>query len=272
MHRDRRRSRRRRAASGCASKSAADAAIGAGRAHGRAIGQGVVHPGASIDVLLIAAALLQLGDEGHRIVRSSARRTSRPRRRARARHPWPCAWRRRRHRRARRRRATPRGRGRPRACGPARRFSASPSRDQASVSRVSTRAAFIAVKLVLVEEVAVAALVAEEQPVAAGRLRRHALVQEGAERRHAGAGPDHDDRHGGIGGQAEMLRLLDIDLDACRREPTRSARKVEATPRRMRPLTVIAHGVDRERDARCRRPWARTRSSRAAAAADRAPR
>src|SRR5258705_10329497 len=68
-------------------------------------------------------------------------------------------------------------------------------------------------KLVLVEESVVATLMAEEQPVASRRLARHALVQKRAKRRDAGAGADHDDRQGGIGWQAEMLRLLNIDLD-----------------------------------------------------------
>src|SRR6266849_8866054 len=70
-----------------------------------------------------------------------------------------------------------------------------------------------AVEFILVEEIAVMTLVAEEQPVAAGRLGGHALVQKGAERGDAGAGTDHDDGHGGISRQAEIMRLLDIDLD-----------------------------------------------------------
>src|SRR5262249_9789496 len=42
-------------------------------------------------------------------------------------------------------------------------------------------------ELVLVEEIVIAALVAEEQPVAPGRFARHAFVQEGAKRCDAGA-------------------------------------------------------------------------------------
>ncbi len=99
----------------------------------------------SIHVLLIAAGFLEVGDEGDRLVGACARRARRRSRPARARRPWPCAWRRRRHTHARRRRATPTGRGRPRACGPARRTFRSPSRDQASDSRVSTPAAFMPV-------------------------------------------------------------------------------------------------------------------------------
>src|SRR5262249_29090650 len=51
-------------------------------------------------------------------------------------------------------------------------------------------------ELVLVEEIVITPLVAEEQPVAAQSLRRHALVQECTKRRDSGPGPDHDYRHG----------------------------------------------------------------------------
>ena len=90
---------------------------------------------------------------------------------------------------------------------------------------------------------------AEEQPVAARRLGRHALVQEGAERRDAGAGADHDDRHRGIGRQAEGVRLLHIDfelcagLDAARRGTSRRRRGACAL------ADLVAHGIDGERDA-----------------------
>src|SRR5207245_10087286 len=70
-----------------------------------------------------------------------------------------------------------------------------------------------AVEFILVEEIAVMALVAEEQPVAAGRLGSHALVKESAKRGDAGAGADHDDGHGGVGRQAEIMRLLDMGSD-----------------------------------------------------------
>ena len=53
---------------------------------------------------------------------------------------------------------------------------------------------------------------AEEQPVAARRAGRLALLQEGAERRDAGARADHDDRPVGIGGQAEMRVGLEEHL------------------------------------------------------------
>src|SRR5262249_36440579 len=103
-------------------------------------------------------------------------------------------------------------------------------------------------ELVLVEEIAVATLVAEEQPVAPGRFARHAFVQEGAERRDAGAGTDHDDGHGRISRQTEMLRLLDVDLDlisgahALAEEGGR-----DAEPRAA--VNGVAHGIDAQRHA-----------------------
>src|SRR5207237_5881940 len=60
---------------------------------------------------------------------------------------------------------------------------------------------FHAAKLVFVEEIAVVALMAEEQPIATGRFARHALVEKGAERRDAGAWPDHDDGTRSIRGE-----------------------------------------------------------------------
>src|SRR5882672_7143998 len=54
-------------------------------------------------------------------------------------------------------------------------------------------------QFVLVKEVISAALVAEEQPISSAGSRRHALLKKGAERRNSGAGTDHDDGHGGIG-------------------------------------------------------------------------
>ena len=68
------------------------------------------------------------------------------------------------------------------------------------------------VQLVGIEEIAVAALMAEEQPVLAGRAGRLAVEQEGAERRDAGARADHDDRRLRILRQREAMRLLHIDL------------------------------------------------------------
>src|SRR5690348_17736422 len=46
-------------------------------------------------------------------------------------------------------------------------------------------------EFVLVEEIVVAALMAEEQPIATGRFGRHALVQEGAKRSDAGRSEEH---------------------------------------------------------------------------------
>ena len=103
-------------------------------------------------------------------------------------------------------------------------------------------------ELVLVEEIAIAALVAEEQPVAPGCFARHAFVQEGAERRDAGAGTDHDDGHGGIGRQTEVLRLLDEDVHrvsgahALAEEGGRDAEPRAAIDR-------VAHRIDAQRHA-----------------------
>src|SRR5262249_44955016 len=69
------------------------------------------------------------------------------------------------------------------------------------------------IELVRIEEIAIAALMPEEQPVLAGCTRRLAVEQEGSKRRDARAGPDHDDRRPGILRQAEAVRLLHIDLE-----------------------------------------------------------
>src|SRR5262249_53091501 len=114
-------------------------------------------------------------------------------------------------------------------------------------------------ELVLVEEVAVAALMAEEQPVAARRLHRHTIVQEGAERRDAGAGTDHDYWHGRIVRQCEALR------------PARGARRGMSKPPPSgggRPMCSAPHRPSGPRAAD--RFWESRRSSRAAAAARRA--
>ena len=78
--------------------------------------------------------------------------------------------------------------------------------------RQARQAARLAQRLefILVEEVVLAALMAEEQPGAAARAERLPLLQEGAERRDAGARADHDDRRLGIVRQAETVRLLNI--------------------------------------------------------------
>src|SRR4029078_6191642 len=100
----------------------------------------------------------------------------------------------------------------------------------------------------LVEEIVVAALVSEIQPVRAGRIGDKPLLQKRAERRDAGAGPDHDDRLVRIGRQCEMLRLLHVDahplarLDAAREE-SRGDSETGAL------VDVVAHRVDRERHA-----------------------
>src|SRR5262249_26975068 len=68
-------------------------------------------------------------------------------------------------------------------------------------------------KLVFVEEVVIAALVAEIKPVGARCICRKPLLQKRAERRDAGARPDHDDRLVRIAWQCEVLRFLDINAN-----------------------------------------------------------
>src|SRR5580704_10557542 len=103
-------------------------------------------------------------------------------------------------------------------------------------------------ELFLVEEIIIAALMAEEQPVAAGRVDRLPLLQERAKRRHAGAGADHDDRLGWIVRQREMLGLLHIDPDlvAGSDAPAEEGR-ADAEPRAL--LDLITYRIDGERDA-----------------------
>src|SRR6202043_3131598 len=59
-------------------------------------------------------------------------------------------------------------------------------------------------KLFFIEEIVVAALMAEEQPVAAWCVDGVTFMQEGTEWREAGARPDHDDRFRRILRQREM--------------------------------------------------------------------
>ena len=68
-------------------------------------------------------------------------------------------------------------------------------------------------KLLLIEEVALLLLVAEEEPVLSLRLSSPALFEKGAERRDASAGSDHDDWLVAVGGQAEPVRDLDEHRD-----------------------------------------------------------
>src|SRR5581483_1061736 len=79
-------------------------------------------------------------------------------------------------------------------------------------------------QFVLVEEIIIAALMAEIEPVRPGSPCGKALLQERPERRDAGSGPDHDDRLGRIGRQRKMLRLLHIDAH-CLPDPETVAEK-----------------------------------------------
>ena len=105
-----------------------------------------------------------------------------------------------------------------------------------------------ACELILIEEIVIAMLVAVEQPVASGRLGRPSLVQEGAERRNPGAGTDHDDRDCEVGGQAEGVGLLHIDLDLVPgRDPIGEIGRADSEPPAL--ADIVAHRVDRERHA-----------------------
>src|SRR5512138_453766 len=68
-------------------------------------------------------------------------------------------------------------------------------------------------EFVLVEEIRGATLFAEEQPVAALRTVRPALLQERAKRRDARAGTNHDDVPSPVLRQTEVPRFLDVDGD-----------------------------------------------------------
>src|SRR4029077_3419622 len=105
---------------------------------------------------------------------------------------------------------------------------------------------FHAAKLVFVEEVVVAALMAEEQPIATGRFARHAVMEKRAERRDADAGPDHDDGRRWIRRKTEVLRLLDVDFDlVAGARPLAEEGGGNAEP--LAPIDRIAHCVDAQR-------------------------
>src|SRR5215831_12731611 len=103
-------------------------------------------------------------------------------------------------------------------------------------------------QLVFVEEIVITPLVAEEQPVAARSLRRHALVQECTKRRDSGPGPDHDYRHRWVGGQAEALRLLNICLDPVPRLDA-IGEECRGNAEAFAPFDVVAYRVHGQRDA-----------------------
>ena len=95
-----------------------------------------------------------------------------------------------------------------------------------------------------VEEIAAAALMAEDQPVPARRFDGLALVQEGAEWRDAGAGSDHDDRRLRILGQREILRFLHIDLDPVIGDPVGEEGRGDAEALAL--ADDIANAIDRQ--------------------------
>ncbi len=109
-------------------------------------------------------------------------------------------------------------------------------------------ALFHRLEFVLVEKIVAGTLVAKEQPIAARRLGRLALLKKGAERGHAGARADHDNRHVGVGRQREIMRLLHIDPHArSRLDAIGEIGRADAMPVAIRD--AIAHGIDGERDA-----------------------
>src|SRR6266851_6499984 len=75
-------------------------------------------------------------------------------------------------------------------------------------------------QLLLVQEIQLAALIAEEQPILAVGAGRAAVLQECAERGNAGTRADHHDRNAGVGRQIEAMRRLDEYRD--RRAPLRA--------------------------------------------------
>ena len=107
----------------------------------------------------------------------------------------------------------------------------SPSRDQASDRRVSTPALRIAVEFVLVEEIVLAALVAEEQPVA--RRARWIACRSCRKARNGATpvpGPIMMIGVAGFSGRPKAVRLLHVGLHALR--PARCARRGRSRRRR----------------------------------------
>src|SRR6202034_928528 len=102
-------------------------------------------------------------------------------------------------------------------------------------------------QFVFVEEVEVAPLMSEEQPIPSGRLGRLALMQKGAKRRDAGTGPDHDDRLREVRRQRKMLGLLNIDPDlVAGRDAAAEERRADAEPHAL--VDLVTHGIDGERE------------------------
>ncbi len=87
----------------------------------------------------------------------------------------------------------------------------------------------VALPLHLIEEIFGEVRVAEEQPVFTWRFVSGALLHKGAERRNTGARTNHDHRGFRVGGQAEVVVVLDKDphlalfFHAIRKEARRAA-------------------------------------------------
>src|SRR6185437_11382306 len=103
----------------------------------------------------------------------------------------------------------------------------------------------IALELVAIEEVEIAPLIAEEQPVAPACADRAAFLEKGAKRRDAGPWADHDDRRGALARQAEAVRGPDEGWNlGTRREAFGQIDGGKALAQPATPL--IAHGGDGE--------------------------
>jgi hypothetical protein len=70
-------------------------------------------------------------------------------------------------------------------------------------------------------------------------------VQEGAKGSDAGARTDHDDRRGLIGGQAEVVRGLDVGRQ-CIAGPYAIGEKGGRDTQALPVTDTVTHGIDRE--------------------------
>ena len=99
--------------------------------------------------------------------------------------------------------------------------------------------------LIVVEEVAAAFLITEEEPILAGGLRGLTFFEEGAKRGDTGAGADHDDGLCEVGGQAEVVRGVEVDAGGLAEWQT--VREEGAGDAFVRDaIAVVAHRTDAE--------------------------
>jgi hypothetical protein len=71
----------------------------------------------------------------------------------------------------------------------------------------------VVLQLLLIKEVEIPSLFAEEEPVFSPGSLGRSLFEKGPERRDAGPGPDHDDRRIAAGRQAEAVGGMDEDAN-----------------------------------------------------------